>query len=128
MTTAAVQHWVKRYRLECDVMQPEFEIVIELDHRVVTATSLRERYEFWHRPSVRTGQPDDGTSYLHPLLRQLGVVILGLATEGYNREGIVARFADGIEGWPEMDGSAGWSIVRVDPFEIDPLDFTVTEL
>lgn len=125
MTAATLEHWVHRYIIVCNSIDPGPEFVVEIDHRAVTALSLHERLRFWDDKVPARAAPVD---VLNRVLRHLGLVILGFVLQDYNLEGVIARFADGVEGWPKMDGSEGWRIISVDTPSFELTDFSIEGL
>lgn len=120
----ATQHWVKRYKIVLDALWTEPEFIVVVDHQVVTQDHLRQLNDFW------SGADDLRRAYgsdLQAVLRRLGLVLVQLMLEGLNRDGVVARFSAGIEGWPPMDGSVGWTIESTDAFDLDHSDISVSE-
>jgi len=119
----------KHYCIDYDL---KAELVVEIDHDVMTAQGLREINDFWvdskHRLEMARGD------LLRAVLTLLGQVVMRIqAHDPMTTEGVIEEFnsakpGGGIEGWPRMDGSMGIRIVDVDCFDFDAGDFMINEV
>ncbi|WP_068634934.1 DUF2528 family protein [Thauera butanivorans] len=115
----------KRYRLSGD----NFDMTVEVDHAVLTEDKLHEINNFWSAADHRLKEHDG--SVLDAVLEMLFNHVQRLIVEdswGLNLYGVLHEFAwkddegnrkNGQEGWPDMDGSYGISIVRVSDVDLD---------
>lgn len=125
MSDQVLEHWVRTYRLMIELGPTDASFDVEIDHRVVTDTSLRERNEFWGDAKRRSANCG---SDRNAVLKLLALVLLDLAFDGYTLEGAIAKFASGIEGWPKMDGSEGWRLTSFESPSFDITDVSIGEL
>ena len=131
-TSTATAFWIRiiimktKYKINYDW---KVDVIIEIDDEIMTNKALTEINTFWSNHDRRLNDADG--IVLNAVLKLLTGVVLSLKVEyGYNTTGIVSLFdwnenGGSIEGWPEMNGSKGIEIIRVDDFEFDPDDMTV---
>lgn len=118
---------IKRYKVDYDF---KAEVVIEINHNVMTEKNLAEINNFWSNSKSRAQREG---SVLNAVLKMLAATVLRLQVEhGYNTGGIIDLFnwndRNGQEGWPEMDGSHGIKLVSVDEFSFEYGEMSISEL
>lgn len=101
---------IKKYEIECGVYG---WIDIEIDHDIVTEEELKSINQFWGGAERRV---ENNGSVLNAVLKLLAATALQISVAyEYNTYGVVKQFdwndGGGVEGWPPMDGSAGFKIV-----------------
>ncbi len=124
---------IKRYKIDYNF--GEAEIHIEVDHDKVTDADLHEINNFWSGAERRVAAADGDV--LKAVLVLLGQVVLWKQVESDSSvEGIVHAFDWGnkflydsaLEGWPKMDGSMGFKLVEIEPYEFFAENFKVEEV
>ncbi|WP_035276512.1 DUF2528 family protein [Desulforegula conservatrix] len=119
---------IKKYKIDYDW---KAEVRVEIDHDIATEEKLKEINDFWIGAEDRVRQEG---SVLNAVLKMLTRTCLLLQIEkGYNTVGIIEEFDwdtsnGGIEGWPKMDGSFGFKLLRVDNLDFDETDMTISEI
>jgi len=117
---------IKKYKIDYDW---KADVLVEIDHSIATEEKLKEINEFWSGAEDRVTQEG---SVLNAVLKMLARTCLYLQLEtGYSVTGIIEKFDwdsrnGGQEGWPKMDGTFGIKLLRVDEFEIDESDMTIS--
>lgn len=113
---------IKRYVVDYDF---KAEIVVTIDHNVVTEEQLHEINDFWMDNDEMLASARG--NIIHAVLKRLCIVCLSLDIEyGYNTRGIIELIGK-REGWPPVDGSEGITLLSVDGLYISADDMTVKE-
>lgn len=124
---------IKQYKI--DYNGEEAEICVEIDHDKVTEEMLHEINNFWSQAEYRLAEADG--NILQAVLVQLGQVILWKQLESdLNISGLINAFDwdnrfsydSALEGWPKMDGSTGFKLIRILAYEFSQYDFNVAEI
>ncbi|WP_221800465.1 DUF2528 family protein [Oceanobacter mangrovi] len=118
---------IKLYRIDWDY---KAELVVEVDHEVMTEEKLHEINNFWTSPESRIS---DAGTVLNAVLKMLTSRCIDLMIEsGWGDSFLVDKFdwdkKYGVEGWPQMDGSEGIKIISAEPPEFSYDDMTIEEL
>lgn len=108
----------KRYTIRYDWT---YGMVVEIDHNVCTDTVLHEINNFWSGAEERRDRADDDIT--KAVLTMLALqafrdTITDLAPEEMWR-------TNAPEGWPNLDGSYGITLVSLDYFELDEDEITI---
>lgn len=104
----------------------ELDLVVEVDHDVVTNDTLTEINTFWSDSSDRLRDADGDV--LIAVLKMLAQRCFQLTTAyGYSVKGLVLEF-ETIEGWPRMDGSEGFKIIDCDELIFCKADISVSDV
>ncbi|PVY74763.1 DUF2528 family protein [Pectobacterium versatile] len=104
----------------------ELDLVVEVDHDLVTDDTLTEINTFWGDSSSRLRDADGNV--LIAVLKMLGRRCFQLTTAyGYSVQELVREF-ETIEGWPFMDGSEGFKIIDCDELAFDKSDISVSDV
>jgi hypothetical protein len=120
---------IKKYKIDWDW---KAEIHIEIDHDIATGEMLHEINSFWGNDKYRVTKEG---SVLNAVLKMLAREAFYIAyCNDYNTFGVVSAFdyddkynnCD-TEGWPKMDGSAGFKITRCETFSMETSDMTIKE-
>lgn len=115
---------LKRYKITYDWT---FDMVVEIDHDVMTDAKLHEINNFWSEAEYRFERADD--DIVKAVLLMLAAKAFAMTFEHWD----VPRAFDwkagrGQEGWPAMDGSDGIKIISIDDFEIDVDNLIIEEV
>lgn len=118
---------IKRYKIEWDDIA---EVIVDVDHDIMTEKELREINEFWMSAKWRE-QHHGGP--LNAVLSMLAAVVIRLQFENdYSIEHLITQFdweaGRGVEGWPPMDGSHGIEIIDTTDIELDSHNMDVSEI
>jgi len=119
---------IKRYKINWDY---KAELVVEIDHDVMTDDKLHEINSFWGDANSRL--IESGT-VLNAVLKMLMNVSIRLMIEsGWGDSFLVEKFNweskyGGVEGWPNMDGSEGIKIISGEDPEFDTGEMYIEEL
>ena len=110
----------KRYTITYDW---SFDMVVTIDHDVLTDEKLHEINNFWSGAEDRLRR--DKGNVLHAVLRMLALrafvtTVTDLAPEDMWR-------VNPPEGWPPLDGSYGIQLLSLDYFELDGDEITIKE-
>jgi hypothetical protein len=118
----------KTYKMD---YQLQAGITVEVDHQLMTEKELHEINNFWSGSKSRLRNAKG--SVLHAVLKMLcrGTLYIQL-TNDYNLYGVVNEYdwkdGNGVEGWPNMDGSEGIKITAIEEFCFDSDEVDVEEL
>lgn len=89
----------------------DFDMLIEIDHDVMTEANLHEINNFWGGAERRLADSD---TVLLAVLKNLCVTFMD---ESVQRLDPMASFKNGdVEGWPPLDGSQGIKVLKFDAF------------
>ncbi|MBG6244764.1 hypothetical protein CS369_08270 [Candidatus Symbiopectobacterium sp. 'North America'] len=114
---------VKRYAIN---WFGELDLVVEIDHDVVTSDMLAEINSFWDDSRSRLRDADGDV--LIAILKMLAQRCFQLTTAyGYGIQRLIREF-ETIEGWPRMDDSHGFKLINCDELEFETCDISVTEV
>lgn len=107
---------VKRYKIEWDYIA---EIIIDIDHDIMTNEELQEINNFWTSAKYRE---ESKGGLVNGVLCMLGSAIFREQfVHEWLIEDLIKQFdwdaGEGVEGWPPMDGSHGITIVDVSEIE-----------
>lgn len=107
---------IKRYRL--DAPFAEFEVLVEIDHDLLTEELLHEINDFWSGSKERLTDAHGIVldAVLGILYRTLWFVVI--ESGNTSPESIAQEFAR-REGWPPLDGTNGIKIIHVDSVDFD---------
>ncbi|WP_345891371.1 DUF2528 family protein [Dickeya oryzae] len=115
---------IRKYCVEWD---GQLTLMVEIDHDIVTAELLMQINFFWS--NARDRLEDAGGNVLVAVLKMLGQRCWQMViAHGYNTQGLIREFGNGVEGWPKMDGSNGFRILDCEEIEFDESDITVDEI
>lgn len=100
----------RAYSAKFDYGLDEFEIVVEIDHNIMTDEMLHMINNFWSDSQGRLSDADGDIT--KAVVSYLCSVVYWLACKS-ELGNVVSMFKEGryTEGWPEMDGSAGIKLV-----------------
>ncbi len=122
---------IKRYK--GTHLDTGFEVVVEIDSSVMTEEKLHEINNFWSGAEDRLDDADG--IVVNAVLKMLSAEVFRLSIDHMLVEECfdwkcryTGKQRNGIEGWPEMDGSFGIKIVSYDDFEIRADDIGVEVL
>lgn len=107
----------KRYTITYDWT---FDMVVEIDHDVMTDEKLHEINNFWSNNLTRLQRADGDVT--KAVLAMLGLTAFSMWVSE-NAEYTLKY--QGVEGWPKLDGSEGILLVSLDTFEFDEDDITI---
>lgn len=102
----------KQYRLQYNFSA---EMVIEVDHAIMTPEVFKEYSEFW------SNKPD-----LEDWLVSIYMIALRQSVAALSATASLMKGEE--EGFPKMDGSAGVKIVSFDEFSFDEFDVDFMEI
>lgn len=110
---------IKRYSIEAPFAD-DFEVVVEIDHDLMTEELLHEINNFWSEAEDRLDECNGNVLYavLGILYRRIWWSLAELGGDAHI-DHMVDHFKNNLEGWPLMDGSAGIKFVSYDPIEFD---------
>ena len=112
---------MKRYVLTYDLMGNE--VVLDIDQNVCTDELLHEINSFWSGADYRLNQADDNV--LHAVLKMLCTRLL---VDSIRELNAVHTWRTGApEGWPNLDGSMGITLISLDDWEFDEEEVTIKE-
>lgn len=112
---------IKRYTVSYD---DRFDMVVEIDHDILTDAKLHEINDFWSDAEDRVR--DERGNITKVVLKLLAARAFVLTLTSFDA---IKAFSgkNGQEGWPAMDGSEGIKIVRIDEVVFEASDLDVTE-
>ena len=110
---------IKRYSIESP-WADDFEVVVEIDHDLLTDELLHQINNFWCEAEYRLDECDGNVLYavLGILYRKVWWSLVGMGGDAHI-EHMVEHFEKNLEGWPLMDGSSGIKFIKYDPIEFD---------
>lgn len=109
----------KRYFLTYDFMGNT--VVVDIDHTVLTDERLHEINNFWSGAEDRLAAADG--SVLHAVLKMLCTRILIDTIRVFSAFSTWTK--DAPEGWPNLDGSYGITLVGVDDWQFDDEEVSI---
>ncbi|HEY8037965.1 MAG TPA: DUF2528 family protein [Methylobacter sp.] len=98
------------------------DVVVEIDHDVLTPEVLHEINNFWFGAEDRIDHA--GGSLLKAVLLNLAGSVLAIELSNGNALPVFTNYPP--EGWPKLDGSWGIHLISCDSLVIDESDMTVT--
>lgn len=110
----------KRYTISYDW---SFDLVVDIDHDVMTDANLHEINNFWNNADYRLRKADGDIS--KAVLTMLGLTAFTMSVEYWDADDRLRR--GDVEGWPQMDGKYGITLVSLDTFELDEDDLSIKE-
>lgn len=118
---------IKRYKIEWSDIA---EVVVDVDHDIMTEEELRGINEFWM--SAKWREEHHG-GVLNAVLSMLAATVIRIQFENdYYIKDLVKQFdweaGRGVEGWPPVDGSHGIKIIDVTDIQFDSDDMNVSEI
>jgi hypothetical protein len=107
---------IKQYKLSAE----DFEVVVEINHGVMTDEMLHVINNFWSEAKWRLAKCEGNVIHavLGILYRRLWWSVIELGGSAHIDE-MVRYFKDRLEGWPPMDGSYGIKFISFDSIEFD---------
>lgn len=115
---------IKRYKISYDW---SFDMVVEIDHDIMTDEKLHEINNFWSDAEERYERADD--NIIKAVLMMLAAKAFGMTFSHWDVAGAFDwKKGRGEEGWPSMDGSDGIKIVYIDDIEFDTENFSFKEI
>lgn len=109
----------KRYFLTYDFMG--CEVVVDIDHGILTDERLHEINSFWSGAEERLTQADGNV--LHAVLKMLCCRLLADSIQVFSVMQTWTK--DAPEGWPNLDGSYGITLVGVDDWTFDEEEVSI---
>ncbi|NTZ82386.1 DUF2528 family protein [Burkholderia metallica] len=110
---------IKQYVLTHDF---SYEVVVEVDHDVMTEAKLLELVRFWSN-----GEDDiERHGPLNAFLRLFAAAFLAETVSSVDPKG--SFNAGRVEGFPAVDGSAGLRVLSYDDFAFEADDIDVLEV
>jgi hypothetical protein len=100
----------------------DFDMVVTIDHDVVTDEKLHELNNFWSGAAERLA--DANHDVLKAVLTTLAMKAFRMTITDLDPEGQLRRGE--VEGWPPLDGSEGIQLVQLDYFELDQDEVFIT--
>lgn len=97
-----------------------FDMIVEIDHAVMTDEKLHEINDFWSNNLTRLQRADGDVT--KAVLAMLGLTAFSMSVSE-NAEYRLKYM--GVEGWPKLNGSAGILLVSLDTFEFDEDEITI---
>jgi hypothetical protein len=102
----------------------KFDMVVEIDHAVMTDENLHEINRFWGGDKDRLSRANGDV--VQAVLKMLASTAFNLTIETWDAiEAFNWANGKGQEGWPTMDGSEGIKIVSIDEVCFDHDDIEV---
>lgn len=108
----------KRYTISYDWT---FDLVVTIDHDVLTDEKLHEINNFWSGAKQRLGRA--GGDICKAVLTMLALQAFRMTVTDLGPEGRLLRGEE--EGWPPLDGSHGIQLISLDYFEFDEDEITI---
>ena len=108
----------KRYTIQYDWM---FDVVVTIDHDVMTDEKLHEINNFWSGAEERLRRSKGNVT--DAVLRMLALRAFHMTITDLDAIGRLRRGEE--EGWPPLDGSEGILLVSLDDFEFDEDEISI---
>lgn len=104
------------------------DVTFIIDDEKFTEEVAKDINSFWSGADYRLSE-DDGTAF-GGVIKMLSGILLSMATErGLSVHGLINEFDwdkdNGVEGWPNLDGSYGIKLHDIDQFEFNADDMTI---
>jgi hypothetical protein len=100
-----------------------FDMVVTIDHSVMTDEKLHEMNNFWSGAEERLAKSNSDVT--DAVLRMLALRAFTMTITDLDPEGRLRRGEE--EGWYPMDGSHGWWLNSLDYFELDEDELSIKE-
>jgi hypothetical protein len=108
---------IKRYILAYDY---NAEMVVEIDHDKCTDELFHEINNFWYNAKWRLQQADGNV--IHAVLKMLFLRMIDI---DFSENAALMFKYSAPEGWPNLDGSIGITLVSFSPLELDEEEVTI---